>query len=149
MVLPAWLLNILTILGMVQTDLPQIEAAVSGFWTFISTEFAKLFGVGLPALTNLNGMVAQAQAEVAIHDADQGAQAMVHVKKTYASLDALLAAKPGLAQAITVEDAMIDNGLPRKLAVNVVQAALTNARVADPAYQAQIAALQAAAKKNP
>lgn len=147
--MPAWLIDVLAIFNMFQADLPQIEVAVAGFWTFMSTEFAKLFGAGTSAATNMNGMVAQAQAEVAIHDADHGAQAMVHVKKTYASLDALLAAKPGLAQAIAVEDAMIDNGLPRKVAVNVVQAALTNVRVADPAYQAQIAALQVAAKKKP
>ncbi len=127
--MPAFLTTILSILGLLEGDLPQIESAISGFWTFLSTEFAKLFGQAQAAVA-MTGMVAQAQGEVAIHDADKGAQATAFIKSQYQTVDALLAGFPGLAQSLAVRKALVDDGATHAIAAKVVEAAHANVRVA-------------------
>ena len=143
--MPAFLTTILSILGLIAGDLPQIEAAIGGFWTFVTTEIAKLFGQAAASST-LTGLVTQAQAEVQIHDADSGAAATTWVKSQFATVDALLTAYPGLAQSLAVRDSLVKGGVTHAVAAKITEAAHSNTRVAAPAYQAQIASLASPAQ---
>lgn len=134
--MPAFLVSILSILGLVVQDLPIVEKILAGFGTFISTELAKIFGASAGA----EAMGIVTQAEDLVTQVDTGiVDAEAWLKSQWPDVASLLAAFPGLAASLYGRyTVMADNpGVTHAIAAKVVEAAHANVRVVAPAPAAK------------
>lgn len=112
-----WITVVLNILGLAEAGAPILERLLSGFATFISTEFAGLFGD--KAAVKIEDAIQE--MEYIVGQVDQNLPAAVsYVKGAYADLEGLLAAEPWLAKFLHATSQIqasqsIDRGTANKL----------------------------------
>ena len=130
--MPAFLVTILSILGLVVQDLPMVEKLIAGFGTFVASELSKLFGS--TAASTMNGIVAQAETGINMLDS-VATDVEAELAQIYPTVQSLFAAFPGLAQSLSLRSAIIaDNpGVSHGVAAKVVEAAHANVRSASSA----------------
>lgn len=127
---------ILGILGAAAPYLPVVESMLAGIGAFVATEFAKLFGAGTSAQTELEGAIATAQQIVATVEADIPA-AEAFIKNTYASLEDLIAKEPWLSKFLFASNQLkvahgISQGSANKLVENAHGAMVTPVATSQP-----------------
>src|SRR5215469_1104319 len=99
--MPAWLLAIISALGIVGTVAPVVEQLLAGIGTFVSTEIAKLFPSATGADTFLSGLITQVEDGVKLLDT-AATDIAAEIEAIYPTVASLLGAIPGLDKEISL-----------------------------------------------
>jgi hypothetical protein len=125
--MPAWLIAVGAILGLVEEDWPAIEAMLNGFATFIAAASAQIWGSG--AASQINNSVQAAERIVSIVTADAG-QALDFAEQMWPSFADLEKGYPGTMQALMAKHVLMRDvpNMTHAMATKFVEIGVANQR---------------------
>jgi hypothetical protein len=125
--MPAWLIAVGAILGLVEEDWPMIDALLSGFTTFIAAAAAQIWGSG--AASQINNSVQAAERIVSTVAAD-ASQALQFAEQMWPSFADLEKAYPGTMQALMAKHVLMRDvpNLTHAMAAKFVEIGVANQR---------------------